>query len=254
MRSAARWLAGGVGLVGGAYAAYVLTAWFHYGHVPRRRSDATDDLLDTFMPVYDVVERHHVHVAAPAGVTLAAAQELELGRLPVVRAIMKGRELILGSTPDHQSRPTGLLAEMQSLGWRVLTAIPGREIVVGAVTKPWEADVTFRPLPPNEFAAFREPDYVKIAWTLRADAISAKESIFRTETRALATDATARRKFRRYWSLLSPGIILIRWASLRPIKKNAERRFREATHMGPLNSKLEGPTTWAPKRPDVSLS
>jgi len=250
VRSAARWLAAGVGVAGGAYAAYAVTTWRRYGRALPASPEEQDDLLDRFMPAYDVVERHHIRVAAPASVTLATAEDLEFGRLPVVRALMKGRELILGSTPDPQPRPTGLLAEVQSLGWRVLAGTPGREIVVGAATKPWEANVTFRPLSPDEFAAFREPDYVKIAWTLRADAISANESIFRTETRALATDTSARRKFRRYWSLLSPGIILIRWASLRPIKKDAERRFRETT----LGQQLERTTRWAPKRPDASLS
>ena len=95
---------------------------------------------------------------------------------------------------------------------------------MGAVTQPWEANVVFRPLPPNDFVAFNEPDYVKIVWTLRADAIDASASIFRTETRAVATDATARAKFRRYWSFLSPGIILIRWLTLKPLKADAERR------------------------------
>ena len=229
IRSATRWLAAGAGLACGAYGTCVITTWRRYGRVPRARSEDKDVLLDKFMPDYDVVECHRIRVAAPASVTLAAAQQLELGRLPVVRAIMKGRELILGSTPDNRPRPTGLLAEMQSLGWRVLDGTPGREIVVGAVTKPWEANVTFRGLPPGEFAAYNEPDYVKIAWTLRADAITANESIFRTETRAEATDATARRKFRWYWSFLSPGITLIRWALLWPVKRDAERRVQETT-------------------------
>jgi hypothetical protein len=95
---------------------------------------------------------------------------------------------------------------------------------MGAVTKPWEANVEFRPLAPDQFAAFNEPGFVKIAWTLRADAKSATDSVFRTETRAVATDAMARTKFRRYWSLLSPGIIAIRWIMLRPLKTEAERR------------------------------
>ena len=99
---------------------------------------------------------------------------------------------------------------------------------MGAVTQPWMADVVFRPLPPDEFAAFDEPDYVKIVWTLRADSLGAAESIFRTETRVLPTDPTARAKFRRYWSFVSPGIIVIRWMSLGPLKAEAERRAREA--------------------------
>ncbi len=106
----------------------------------------------------------------------------------------------------------------------MLADIPEREIVVGAVTKPWEANVTFRSLPPDQFVAFAEPDYVKIAWTLRADSVSATESILRTETRAIATDAQARTKFRWYWAFLSPGIRVIRWASFGPAKREAERR------------------------------
>jgi hypothetical protein len=108
----------------------------------------------------------------------------------------------------------------------LLADIPGREIVMGAVTQPWKADVVFRPLAPEEFAGFDEPDFVKIAWTLRADPLGAAESIFRTETRVVTTDPGARAKFRRYWAFASPGIILIRWASLRPLKMEAERRFR----------------------------
>ena len=118
----------------------------------------------------------------------------------------------------------------------MLAEIPGREVVVGAVTRPWEADATFRSIEPGRFAEFSEPDYVKIAWTLRADPIDAAHSVFRTETRVVATDATARRKFRRYWSLLSPGIIMIRWVTLNPVRREAERRA--AIH-GPSSDSLE---------------
>ena len=52
----------------------------------------------------------------------------------------------------------------------------------------------------------------------------ATESVFRTETRAVATDVMARTRFRRYWSLLSPGTIVIRRMMLQPLKAEAERR------------------------------
>jgi hypothetical protein len=48
-------------------------------------------------------------------------------------------------------------------------------------------------------------------------------SVFRTETRAVATDAFARAKFRRYWSFVSPGIWLIRRMSLGPLKREERR-------------------------------
>jgi len=223
-------MTGALALAAGAYASYVGMTWIRYRHAAPSKGDEVDALLDQFMPVYDIVERHHIDVAAPADVTFAAACETDLEQSPPVRAIFKAREKILGSEPDVTVRPHGVIALTKSIGWGVLAEVPGREVVMGAVTKPWEANVVFRSLPPDEFATFSEPGYVKIAWTLRADATSATRSIFRTETRAIATDDTARMKFRRYWSLLSPGIIAIRWMMLRPVKAEAERRGKEQGH------------------------
>jgi hypothetical protein len=224
LRSAAQWSWVALGLAVATYGTYVGLTWSRYGTPARSRPDQRDELLDQFMPTFDVVERHHVTVNAPAAVTLAAARTMELWSLPIVHAIFKGRELILGASPDRRPRPKGLVDQVLALGWVVLVEIPDREIVFGSVTKPWEPDVTFRSVSPDAFAAFDEAGYVKIAWTLRADALDAHSSMFRTETRAVATDSSARAKFRWYWSFLSPGIILIRRMSLRPVKKEAERQ------------------------------
>jgi hypothetical protein len=228
LETAIRRAAEAAGLAAGVYAGYAAVTWFRYGHPSPPDPGEGDELLDRFMPNYEVVERHHVRVAAPADVTLIAARDVDLQSQPVVRAVFKGRELILGSSPRERRQPQGLLAEVQALGWGLLAEVPGREIVVGAVTRPWEPDVTFRPVPPDEFAAFAEADYVKIAWTVRADPDAAGTSIFRTETRAAATDAAARVKFRRYWSLLSPGILLIRRMMVGAVKADAERRAHPA--------------------------
>ena len=226
LRSAARWTATAAGIAAAGYGVYAAKTWLRYGHAPPPKPDEADPLLDRFLPAYDVVERHRIRVAAPARVTLAAASDLELFDLPVARALFKGRELLLRAAPSTSLERRSLLAEALALGWTVLAELPGREIVVGAVTRPWEANVTFRPVPAEEYLAFREPDYVKIVWTLRADPTSATSSIFRTETRALATDDAARAKFRRYWAFLSPGILLIRRTMLRPVRAEAERRAR----------------------------
>lgn len=224
----ARGLTAGLGLAAASYAAYVGLTWYRYGHVTNPAGmDGEDALLDTFMPDYEVVERHRVRIAAPTEITLAAASQMDLEAPVISRAIFKAREWILGADPDATARPPGLLAMVKSLGWGLLAEIPGREIVMGAVTQPWMANVVFRALPPDEFAAFRQPDYVKIVWTLRADPLGPGESMFRTETRAVATDPAARARFRWYWSFLSPGIILIRWLSLGPLRVEAERRARE---------------------------
>jgi len=222
--AAVKWIAGVLALAAGAYAGYVGITWLRFRHREPSSTDDADPFLDQFMPVCDIVERHHIDVAAPADVTFAAACEADLLQSPAVRAIFRTREEILGGESGMTAQAHGILAFTKSIGWGVLAEVPGREVVMGAVTKPWEANVVFRPLPADEFARFSEPGYVKIAWTLRADAKSASECVFRTETRAVATDAMARTKFRRYWSLLSPGILAIRWLMLRPVRAEAERR------------------------------
>lgn len=224
---ALRFVAAGIGAAAGGYLAWAALSWSRYGRPARPLPYDNDPLLDRFIPEYDVVERHRIWVAAPADVTFAAACDQDLFHVPLVRAIFKARELVLGSAADARPRPRGLIAVTREIGWGVLAEVPGREIVMGAVTQPWEANVTFHPLPPDEFAAFREPGFVKIVWTLRADPLRGGSSLFRTETRAFATDATARMRFRRYWALASPGIALIRRLSLGPLRREAERRARD---------------------------
>jgi hypothetical protein len=222
-KSAIGALAGGVGVAAVSYAACVGASWWRFGHPSPPDSGEADEFLDRFMPCYDVVERHQVVVDAPADITYEAATELDFQDSAVVRAIFKTRALALraegGSTPGG-----GIVAVTSALGWRVLTEVPGREIVMGAVTQPWIANPVFRGIPPDEFARFSEPGYVKIVWTLRADPVDHGHSTLRSETRAVATDDRARKAFRRYWAYVSPGIWVIREIGMHLIKKDAESR------------------------------
>jgi len=155
--------------------------------------------------------------------------ELDFRRSPLISAIFKAREVIMRAQPARVDVPRAFLDQMRSVGWGELYREPSRLVVMGAVTQPWMADVVFRAVPPERFATFTEPDYVKILWTLSADPIDTRsgalpQSVFRTETRAWPTDPSARAKFRRYWSLAAPGIILIRHLALGLVKEDAERR------------------------------
>ena len=226
MKKLVRATAGTLGLATVGYAAASALLWARYGHPPRAGRDEEDSMLDRFMPTYEIVERHHITINAPAAITLAAAGEQDLMSNPLIRAIFMMRAMVLGSRREASPLPHHLLPLVRSIGWRVLAENCGREIVVGAVTQPWEADVTFHGLNPDAFAAFNDPGYVKIAWSLRADPHGPDRSIFRTETRAIATDPISRAKFRRYWAFASPGIWLIRRASLRPLKLKAEHQAR----------------------------
>ena len=215
-------------IVGGAAAlaalvglGHVALTWHRYGRV----QDATtsDPVLDRFMPRYEVAERHEVRVAAPADVTYAAAREVDLQRSRLAHAIFRARELLLGGGQVEPPATAGLVAQTLAMGWGVLAEDPGRRLVIGALTRPWEANVHFESVPPERFAGVAPPGYVKIIWTLAAEPLGPSESTFRTETRVVTTDAHARRRFRLYWTAVSPGIRLIRHLTLRLVKAEAER-------------------------------
>jgi len=244
-RFAGRLLVGGAVIAAASYATYAGITWYRYGRTKHKvKREESDSLLDLYMPEYEVADRHHMRVAAPAEITFAAACQMNMSQPAIVRAIFKTRQVALGcaaaiaegkfstcsrtSNPPSETTPQKqFLAEMKALGWGELAETPGREIVLGAVTQPWIAKPAFRAVRAADFAAFQEPGYVKIVFTLRADPLSASESIARTETRAATTDSIARAKFRRYWALVSPGVILIRGTLLRSMKSEAERRMRE---------------------------
>lgn len=224
MRRAAKLIGGLLGAAAGAYAGYVATTYVRFGRAARE--PGTNPPLDRLVPEYEVCERHRIAVAAPADVALAAARAVSFSDSPVVRCIFALRALparLTGARPAPGPRRS-TLDEVLALGWRVLADVPGRQLVFGAVTQPWRREVQFRGLPPEEFVAFREPGYAKIAWTLEVDPVGPASSVFRTETRVVTTDPGSRERFRRYWALLSPGILVIRYEMLRLVRAEAERR------------------------------
>jgi hypothetical protein len=210
-----------------AYAGYVAVTWSRYGRPSR---DGSAPRLDRFMPRYDVRERHHTVVNAPAAIAFRAARSIVVGRSPVVRALFGLRALpsrLLGApAPPRDTR--AFVDQALAAGWRILDEETDRCIVVGAVTQPWKAEVEFRGLAPEEFVGFDEPDYTKILWTIEVEPIGFFKDTATTETRVATTDERSRRRFRWYWSLLSPGIILIRYELLRLITRELARQHTQS--------------------------
>ena len=222
----ARGLVFGAGTAALGYAGLIAWHRSRYGKVNHVAEVDTGNLLDRFIPTPEVVERNHIEIDAPAALTFAAAKEMRLLDSMLVRGLIKTRELVMGGTPDQRMHPAALIPQMQSIGWVVLAERADREIVLGAATIPWHAKPVFRSIAPAGFLAFRDPGYVKIAWSLRVEPVDADRCVFHTETRVSTTDADARDRFKRYWSFVAPGVELIRLALLRPLKHEAERRAR----------------------------
>ncbi|MBV8424624.1 MAG: NAD(P)H-dependent oxidoreductase [Candidatus Eremiobacteraeota bacterium] len=206
-----------------AYASYVAVAFARFGQNERRST-----LLESIMPDYDVRLRHETRVFASPSAVFDALSRTNIDGSPVVAALFRARAIVMGSRHADRPLPSGLLAQFDSFGWRALAEDPGRELVFGAVTQPWQPDPVFRGLPAGEFVRFGDPGFAKIVFTLRVDPLPDGTAIARTETRVQTTDAESRKRFRRYWAFLSPGMDLIRIVLLQQIKAEAEGRNARA--------------------------
>lgn len=184
--------------------------------------------LDRFLPHPDIRERFETTVQAPAELVMRVASEFDMQSLPVVRAIFQLRELLTGSRASARVAQ-GILAETRSLGWGLLAEQPGRLVVCGARCQPWRADVQFIAIPAEDFAAYTAPGQVKIAWTIEAVPLGPARTRLVQENRAVATDAPARAKFRRYWRWARFGIVTIRWLMLPAVRREAEREWAGGT-------------------------
>lgn len=180
------------------------------------------------MPAWEVRERFELEADAPAELVLRTACEFDMQSLPLVKAVFRLREVLMGALASAPRAPQGILAETRSLGWGLLADEAGRWIACGARCQPWLADVRFTAIPPDDFAAYAEPDQVKIAWTIEAQPLGPARSLLVQETRAVATDAQARARFRRYWRWARFGIVSIRLLWLPAVRREAERQWRAA--------------------------
>ena len=182
-------------------------------------------LIDRFLPAPDVRTVHSIRIHATPDRVLQVAEGFDLESLGVVRALFRIRGWLLRARPLPAHVPRGLVDQLSSIGWGTLAHEPGRQRVFGAVTRPWEGDVRFTAVSPDAFATFAAPGLVKIAWTLEAEPDPQRPgvTVLRTETRAQGTDEDARRRFRRYWLMFSPGIVLIRLVLLPAVRRECER-------------------------------
>ena len=163
-------------------------------------------LLSDVLPEYHFAERHSLAVDAPRERIWAVARETTLGELPVVRALFRLRGL-----PAAAERP---LLDLPGFG--VLAEEPGRELVIGAVGRPWS--VRGGIVTDADFAAFAAPGYAKMAMDLRVE-----HGRVSSETRVFLTDAESRSKFARYWVVIRPFSALIRRLWLRAVARRAIR-------------------------------
>jgi hypothetical protein len=161
--------------------------------------------IETFLPRYDVRERHAVRLLSTPAVALEAVRSVTAEEAPSLRLLFRLRGL-------PASGP--IMAGMEREGFRLLGEDAGA-LVLGAVGRPWRPSGGIARS--VDFVAFAEPGWAKMALEFRAD-----RGVLATETRVLLTDAAARRAFRRYWLVVRPFSGLTRRSWLAAAKRRAE--------------------------------
>jgi hypothetical protein len=188
-------------------------------------------LIDQYLPYYDATEVQELRVNAAPEVIYATIRETDLTD-PVINALFAIREL-----PDRIARrwrgepPRGAptrftFADLtkSEMGWVLLGEEPGIEFVVGSVGRFWRRDYGWKPVPPEQFVAFCEPGYAKLAVSFRVEPIEEGQSLLRYEARTAATNETAQRYFLRYWRLIHLGVKIVMRRALERIGEEAEQR------------------------------
>ncbi|MGH2531404.1 MAG: DUF6463 family protein, partial [Thermomicrobiales bacterium] len=184
-------------------------------------------ILDDILPTYQFSERHRVMVAAPPHQALEAAKQVTLAEIPLVGLLFDIRSLperLFGGRGLPHARRRSLHEQMLASGFVSLGEDPDREVVIGLISELWKVrgGATANVRDADDFVAFAAPGYAKAAMHFLAIPAGDGAELI-TETRVLATDATARRQFGRYWRVIRPGSAIIRRILLRAAKRRAER-------------------------------
>jgi len=180
-------------------------------------------LIDEFMPSFDVSERHHAMVHAPAERAYEATRRVDLARSRLVRALFAARGIPLLVRGRRLPSRRMTLDDLVKAGFMWLGEEPDREIVLGVVGTFWKPTGGIRRIDPAEFASFDEHGVAKAAWNFRVIPDGDEQSFVITETRVRVPDEASRRKFLLYWAVIGSFSGLIRKQALSLVKADAER-------------------------------
>ncbi len=183
-------------------------------------------LIESAMPTFDAVISEHVVVAANPSTTFRAARDVDLLtiRTPLLTASMWIRALP-ARLSGRAAPPLPRLVIGDGLGlrgWLELGELTDREIAFGAVGKFWLPVIEWKDVTPEEFSAFAEPGWGKIAANFSVMHYGEHSTLLSYQCRSVTTDPASRRRFLAYWWLIRPFVSHIMRATVEKIKANAE--------------------------------
>lgn len=198
-------------------------------------------ILSRFVPSPRVHEVDRIAVATDPSLTWTAVRAIDLYQLRFVRGLFAMRELPELARAWWRGEPAAGVPRSMHLddivangsGFRRLLEIPGRAFVVGSIGKFWQPNIDFADVDPADFAAFDEPGWGKLAWSLEVNPRSGGGSWISVDLHVGATSDDAWASFTPYWLLIGRFSRLIRLGTLRVARRDLGR--------APLDSKRRLP-------------
>lgn len=184
--------------------------------------------LDDVVPVADHVTHQSRWIAAPPEVVWEELHGLKLSGLPVTLALGGIRALPGLLTGKWHGALDQTFVDVVPVS--VLSSDSPTAVVFGGALQPWKLTGGERPpaLDAESLRDWAEPGWVKVAMDLRLTPVRGGTTLS-SETRVVATDAGARRRFGLYWLVVGPGSSATRWELLTAVALKAEHRARGLT-------------------------
>jgi len=185
--------------------------------------------LDDYLPEYDLTQIQHKVVDAPTDAAYDRLRHLDFMSSALVRGLPAAQ-----ATPERVARrirrlppkpPYPRHATLDDMlgpnGWVLLGDQPGREVVLGLLWPFRQAVPRVPEVTPEQWVAFGEPGYAKVAWSLSARSYGTGRTLLTSEARTLCTDPATARRFRLLWRGLGPFAALLKWRMLDMAAGNA---------------------------------
>jgi hypothetical protein len=182
-------------------------------------------LIDDFLPIYDVSERHCIKVHAAIDEVYDAVWRLDISRTKLTMLLFRLRGIPAGSFAPN----CFTLEDFLKMRFILLGDKPNEELLLGLVGRFWTASGELRRLDAEGFRSFKEQGYAKAVWNFSLADQRDGSVLLETETRVYCLDQMSRRRFRLYRLVVGPFSGLIRREVLRAVKRSAEKIGSQAT-------------------------
>jgi len=179
--------------------------------------------LNSYLPIYDFIERHELTIRASPALIFHSLKSIDFNRSRIIRTLfrLRGLQRIASGRKGEEGRVVRL-ENFSRTGFILLAERTNEYIVLGLVGKFWTLNGGILRLNEKEFIDYHRPGYAKAIWGFELAGDGKEQSSLVTETRIQLMDEQSRRRFGIYWGVIAPFSGIIRKEMLRLVKVAAE--------------------------------